>query len=280
MPNKYGKAYTVDASDVRNAFAQIGATEFVKGNPSYREVYDGVYLHVEAGDDLVNAFCCTLNDTFRKYLAEEAPGVNWGRYGHLLLVTAGMLRWVSVVAAVCEYVDRTRKLGEAKRMLSWAAARLTRHSAGSDFVKRFADEFSLECDGRREEVARMYAMSILVALLGHELGHASLHHDSCGMNSISRNDERQADLFASSVAQSMGNGYAGAVGGAVLMLSFLWMGGRYSRYVSREDLRNPDKYSTHPVDIERIRSFIESFNTVLDLAPINTKMLMKLARKA
>lgn len=279
MPNKYGKAYNVTASDVRNAFDQIGATTFIKGNRNYKEVYDGTYLAVD-DDDLVNAFCATLNDEFRKHLAKYIPGVNWGKYGHVLIINEGILRWISVVATVCEYIDRTRKLGEAKRMLSWAANRLTRYRAGSDFVNRFADEFSVECDGRREEVTRIYAMAILVALIGHELGHASLNHDDCDMNSISRNDERQADLFASSIAQSLGNGYAGAVGGAILMLSFKWMGGRFSRYVSKEELKDPSKYRTHPVDIDRVRAFIESFNTVLDLAPINTKMLLKLARSA
>ena len=278
MPDKYGATYNLDAFDARNMFDQIGATEFMKTNPAYMETYKGLYFYVSPSDT-VNAYAMQLNDEVREILANDIPGVNWGKYTGLICIHTGILRWLTVVANVCEYIDRTHKLGEAKRMLKWASDRLTRFSAGSDFVKRFVDEFGVECNGQNEEIVRMYGMGLLVALYGHEIGHRCLHHNSMGLHSRSRNNECQADLFASSVIQSMGMGYAGAIGAVMLMLSLLWMGGRFSSYMTKEELKNPDKYSTHPESIDRVCKFIESFNTILDRAPINTKQLMKFARK-
>ena len=278
MPDKCGETYHVDAGDARNIFDQVGSTEFIKRNPAYRETYDGLYFYV-SDSDVINAFSMRLSDDVREMLSRDLPGVNWGRYVGLICIHAGMLRWITVVATVCEYIDRTHRIGEAKRMLRWAAGRLTRFSAGSDFVKRFVDEFGVECDGQREEIVRMYGMALLAALYGHEIGHSCLNHNSLGLNSMSRNNECQADLFASSVIQSMGMGYAGAIGAVMLMLSFIWEGGRFSSYMTKEELKNPSKYETHPESIERVVKLIESFNTILDRAPINTKQLLKLAKK-
>lgn len=279
MPNKSGTSYFVTDKDCETAFAQCKACEFIADNKQYKAVVDATFLRV-SDDDNVNAYCAHLSDAVREYLLQEYPGPDWDSYCHILNVTSGMCRWITMVAHVCEYIDRTRKMGEARKMLIWAADRLTNFEAGSDFVQRFLDEFSIHCDGRREEVVRMYAIAILVGLMGHELGHACLGHmGTPEQKSLSRNNERCADLFASSVAQSIGNGYAGAIGAVVLDVSFVWMQGKYSPYVDDSTRKKPNLFKMHPVSTERVRSFIDSFNTMLVTSPITAKMLLKLTEK-
>ena len=283
MPNKYGKTYFVTEQDCRNAFAQISACAFVKDNPTYREVFECTYLHVSPEEN-VNASCGHLNDEAREYLAKVIPGIRWDKYTNILWIQAGILRWVTMTATVCEYLDRTKKIATAYKMMMWATKRLTRFCAGSDFVARFTDEFKVECDGRREEIVRIYASAILVGLLGHEMGRACLGHTGYrfGVNSCSRNNERCADMFASSVTQSIGSGYVGAIGTVMLMVSLMWIASRFSDYMTNKDLKAHKReiYAEHPPTIDRVECMIDSFNAVLNTSPITAKMLLKLARKA
>lgn len=277
MPNKSGTSYYVTDEDCETAFSQCKSCKFITENRTYKSIVESTYLSIRDTDD-INAACATLTDSVRNYLNQTYPVVDWNEYTHILYIYTGMLRWVNMLAHVCEYIDRTRKMGEAKKMLAWATDRLTMCEAGSDFVQRFLDEFAIQCDGRREEVVRMYAIAILVGLIGHELGHACLGHvHQSTQNSISRNNERCADMFASSVAQSIGNGYAGAIGAVVLDVSFVWMTGKHCGYTNVTK-NSGNKFMSHPVETDRVKAFIESFNTVLETAPITAKMLMKLMK--
>lgn len=280
MSYKPGTTYRVTATDCQTAFEQCKSCSFVSSNERYKDCADRVYLDIEGDDDLVNAFAAQISDQARPYLQKAFSDVNWNAYDHLLIITGGMLRWITVMAAICEYMDRTRKIGEAKKMLIWAADRLTRSCAGTDFVERFADQFGLQCDGRREEVCRIYAIAMLVGIFGHELGHMCLGH--CGQtaqheqNSVSRNNERTADMFASSIAQSLANGFAGAVGAVFVDISFLWMDGKRNKLYGGKQ----SEFATHPMSRERVEMFIDSFNTVLETSPISAKMLRKLMKDA
>lgn len=277
MPNKSGTSYYVTDKDCETAFAQCKSCEFIADNAKYKSVLEGTYLVVKDTDE-INAYCAHLTDMVRNYLNQSYPVVDWNNYTHMLTITVGMLRWVNVLANVCEYMDRTHKIKKAKKMLSWAVDRLTAFEAGSDFVQRFLDEFSIQCNGHSEEVVRLYAIAIIVGIIGHEMGHACLgHFGTPEQKSISRNNERCADMFASSVAQSIGNGYAGAIGAVVFDVSAVWLAGKHSAYATNGSAKK-NKFMSHPVSVERVKLFIESFNTVLVTSPITAKMLMKLMK--
>lgn len=277
MPYQSGTSYYVTDKDCETAFAQCKSCGFIADNRNYSSVVAGTYLTIR-DTDAINASCARIGDAVRNHLQAYYPVVDWNQYTHILFIYTGMLRWVNMVAHVCEYIDRTRKIGEAKKMLAWAADRLTSFEAGSDFVQRFLDEFHIQCDGHREEVVRMYAIAILVGLIGHELGHACLgHYGQDDQNSISRNNERCADMFASSVAQSIGNGYAGAIGAVVLDVSFAWLSGKHSAYVTNGSAKQ-NKFLSHPVSVDRVKAFIDSFNTMLVTSPVTAKMLTKLMK--
>ena len=282
MPYKPGTSYIVTEEDCENAFEQCRACPFVSKNPTYKEVSEGIFLTVAEGDE-VNAYMLALNDKWRKTLRKTYPEpVDWGEYTHLIEVSTGMLRWVTVLAHVCEYIDRTKNLREAKAMLKMATERLTSYEAGSDFVQRFLDEFKVTRDGRRDEVVRMYALATLIAIIGHEMGHACLGH--CGginrnsQNSITRNDERCADMFSSSVTQSIGNGFAGAVASAIMFVGYLWLFGKHNYATTEQEVKKPRMFETHPVTLERFNGMIDSFNTMLATSPITAKMLKSLAK--
>lgn len=281
MSYKSGTSFYLIDEDCETAFTQCVSCRFVAENDRYKEVADSCFLRV-ADNDEVNAYCATISDPVRAYLRRNMPEVNWNKYTNILTMTSGMCRWLTVVGHVCEYMERTHKMGEAKKMLEWASKRLTCFEAGSDFVQRFLDEFKIKCDGRRDEIVRIYSIACAAAVLAHELGHASLghqHYQHTTPITIVRNDEREADMFSSSVLHSIGNGYVGAIAAVAVEVSFAWMLGSNSHYVPKKDLKKPNLYASHPVTFERVRNFIESFNTVLKTSPITDKMLLKLMEK-
>jgi hypothetical protein len=156
-------------------------------------------------------------------------------------------------------------------MLKWLRKMATVGCVGSDLLLRMWKKYHLEQDSVQEEVARMYAKTILLEVMAHECGHICLGHaprpDQDAHMSISRNDERQADSFASSVIHSCCLGTVGAVGAVLSQIGLMWSNG-----FSDKDLR----FSSHPMDTERLGQYIMDFDALLTVSRITKKQLMEL----
>jgi len=96
--------------------------------------------------------------------------------------------------------------------------------------------------------ARDHAAGMHLGIIAHELGHICLGH-TLGERvnfEISRNQEREADSFASSVVSSCFFGDALVIGGIVWWIILAWV----------ESVCRQEVITTHPHSLERLMSFI------------------------
>jgi hypothetical protein len=98
--------------------------------------------------------------------------------------------------------------------------------------------------------ARSYAAAMNLGVIAHELGHICLGHTLGGGTNmeISRNQEREADSFASSVASSSPFSDYVVAGGLVWWFILVWVADAGGREVE----------STHPLPRERLLNFIRA----------------------
>jgi hypothetical protein len=115
------------------------------------------------------------------------------------------------------------------------------------------------------EVHRM-TLSMIFSVISHELGHVNLGH--CDKESIHdlvtiRNDERMADLFAASLAESVSAFKMDFVPATLFTeIMLLWAHTGDNNRPEDDDPTNP-RPLTHPVSVERISNFLNANSETL-----------------
>lgn len=273
MSNWNGTAYHLSEADVSSAFNAICSSELVQLRTEHCARL-AMETRIEIRDGLsVNAFAFRLSaDEIKAQIPKEperAKGFIPQKYR--IAILQGMLDWISALAVVVTILDRTGSARKARAMLKWMRNAATMGCVGSDLLLRMWDKFHLEEDSVQEEVARMYAKTILIAVMAHECGHICLGHLPChGQDmhcSIRRNDERQADSWASAVLQSCCLGAQGAVAAVMMVIGLTW-----AHKISEEELR----FSTHPMHMERLDHMIRTFDAMFTVSHITKKKLLEL----
>ena len=273
MSNWNGTAYHLSEADVESAFNAICSAEIVRLRREHLARLT-METRVEIRDGLsVNAFASKLSaDEIKQQIPKEpekAKGFIPQKYRVAIL--QGMLDWISALAVVVAILDRTGSARKARGMLKWMRNAATQGCVGSDLLLRMWDKFHLDEDSVQEEVARMYAKTILMAVMAHECGHICLGHlysEGRDMHcSINRNDERQADSWASAVMQSCCLGAQGAVAAVMMVIGLTW-----AHKISEEELR----FSTHPMHMERLEHMIQTFDAMFTVSHITKKQLLEL----
>ena len=134
-----------------------------------------------------------------------------------------------------------RRLCVGRGEFSPAMAAETVHEIGLD---RYRGDLSIA------RKAQSYAVGMMAQVIGHELGHIALAH-TLGASAnleVSRNQEREADLFASSVISTSPFGEYLIAGPVVWELIWVWC----------EHAGNQRISTTHPLSRERLLDFIRS----------------------
>jgi len=171
----------------------------VQGNLQYRARASATTLIHIPDVDLVNAFAAD----------HEVPGIDASP--PLITVFGGLVRAMRL-AALGMGMDRVNKSAEARKGLvalmrsiggSVAESGEFTRSASEDMVSGLGMELQSE-DNRLARLAHSFAAAMLMTVISHELGHIALGH-TLGQPSnldVSRNQEREADSFSSSVVGS------------------------------------------------------------------------------
>lgn len=273
MSNWNGTAYHLSEADVSSAFNAICSSELVQLRKEHCARL-AMETRIEIRDGLsVNAFASRMSDDEIKAQIPKDPEKAKGFIPHKyrIVILQGMLDWLSALAVVVAVLDRTGSTRKARGMLKWMRKAATMGCVGSDLLLRMWDKFHLEEDSVQEEVSRMYAKTILMAVMAHECGHICLGHlyyQGQGMHcSINRNDERQADSWASAVLQSCCLGAQGAVAGVMMVIGLTW-----AHKISEEELR----FSTHPMHMERLEHMFQTFDAMFTVSHITKKQLLEI----
>jgi len=273
MSNWNGTAYYLTAKDVESAVRTILTSDLLQTRMD--QLARLAYMTtVQVADRLsINAYASRYSEEEIKAQIpkDQEKAKNFIPKQYKVTIFQGLLDWSSALAVVTAVLDRTGSVRKARGMLKWMAKAVTQGCAGNDLLLRMWARFHLEDDSIQEEVARMYAKTILLEVVAHECGHVCLghapHEDQDAHMSISRNDERQADSWAAAVMQSCCLGAQGAVGAVMSQIGFMW-----AHKVSEGELR----FSSHPTNLERVSQYIQDFDTMFQVSHIKKKHLLEL----
>lgn len=273
MSNWNGTAYHLTSKDVESAVRTILTSDLLQTRTD--QLARLAYMTtVQVADRLsINAGASRYSEEEIKAQIPKDPekAKNFIPKQYKVTIFQGLLDWSSALAVVTAVLDRTGSVRKARSMLKWMSKAVTQGCAGNDLLLRMWDRFHLEDDSIQEEVARMYAKTILLEVVAHECGHVCLGHaphDGQDVHmSISRNDERQADSWAAAVMQSCCLGAQGAVAAVMSLIGFMW-----AHKVTEDELR----FSSHPMHLERLSQFIQDFDAMFEVSHIKKKHLLEL----
>jgi len=273
MSNWNGTAYHLTSKDVESAVRTILTSDLLQTRKD--QLARLAYMTtVQVSDRLaINAGASRYSEEEIKAQIPKDPekAKNFIPKQYKVTIFQGLLDWSSALAVVTAVLDRTGSVRKARSMLKWMSKAVTQGCAGNDLLLRMWDRFHLEDDSIQEEVARMYAKTIILEVVAHECGHVCLGHaprDGQDVHmSISRNDERQADSWAAAVMQSCCLGAQGAVGAVMSQIGFMW-----AHKVTEDEL----KFSSHPTNLERLSQFIQDFDAMFEVSHIKKKHLLEL----
>ena len=186
-------------NQIKILYEIVKDSPFISGNSNYKKKANSTYITYK-NDDTVNAYA-TLDDKENPYIAVYAGLVNvFEVFGYAL--------------ASGEHELIRSMMGAVNRIVNGSPAEVTTKTHKDKYGKfnffdrcKCIDLYSRKpSDAVRREAESITAGAIL-AVISHELGHHSLghvteQHPHGHRFAVSRNNERCADLFASSVCDS------------------------------------------------------------------------------
>lgn len=229
---------TPGEAELRQLFEFTRNSAHVRENALYAQILDATQFAFDAGDDELNAFATILQ-------GNEGLGK-----GPLVLVKGGAARF-GRVAALAIAAMRSGDTGAGGRFLS-LIRRLGLAKIDLEWSVRVVNEAGLAPvlgDDKALATAKSVSAGLFLGILAHEAGHLALGHlhrlGSRGNNDISRNQEREADSFASSIIAASPFGEYILAG----MLLFLY---------ALAQLEGGGRATTHPLSKERFDNFVRA----------------------
>ncbi len=181
---------TPSYGEVKQAFGMVANSEHVEANLMYKNATDRIRLYHDPSDGAINAFATRFDRYRHKGTYEIWPTI---------VVQGGAGRFSRIIGAALaddkELDDLLAALGGAGTIDNALALRVLSNGLNIP-LERFSDEAWL---AKAKNISR----GILLGILAHETGHIVLGHVwswGAESNERSRNQERQADSFAHSVA--------------------------------------------------------------------------------
>lgn len=258
---------TPSYADVRQMFQMVLNSEHVSSNPLYEMLTKDTRLYLISQNDTVNAFA-SAEDVFRK---EE-----W----HTMYVMGGYGRFARVIGAVLAMENRNPDSdGERLDTLLGQLATVITEKQGGLSIED-ADSILAQCGGSYDlfsdegfvAEAKAASRGILMSVIAHEVGHLALGHVHTGSRTLerNRNQEREADSFAHSVAS----------GGADADSMFL--GNFFSDFIFSllEESGDTDLSRTHPYSEERLYNLIRDNRSIASRYGITEDDMREMLREA
>ncbi len=233
--------WETSANELLQLMQYVCASPHVTSNVKYAETTQKLDFAVKMVDPTINAFA--------RIAQNDVPTIT---------LLGGAVRFANLVSAA--YVGasavRERKGGgnplpEITSALGrWCLEK--RASFTAEGTCEFAEKYNLHLvmsDSSLARKARSFSAGLLIGVLAHELGHLALGHcHGRRVNlEISRNQEREADSFASSVISSSPFGDYLVFGTILWEAVWVWV-----------EKATGHTASTHPLSSERLADFIRA----------------------
>lgn len=251
---------TPSYADVRQMLSMVLSSEHVAANELYEILTKDIRLYLLPQDDTVNAFAAPVDD----YRKEPWP---------TMYVLGGYGRFSRVIGAVLamENRDPSPENNRIDKLIEQLAAVIDEKDGKLSIVD--ADSILAACGGSYDLYsddgfiadAKSASRGVLLSVIAHEVGHFALGHVHGKSPTLerSRNQEREADSFAHSVAS----------GGADAENMF-W-GNFFGDliFALAEDSGNHDLSRTHPYSKERLANLVRDNRSIASKYGIDEEVL-------
>lgn len=228
-----GEYLEMDSLQANQLFKFVKNSPHVQGNAHYRELLEAVRFVYEADDDVVNAYA----------FAQEDAGAD-GRVRLEIHCNAGAARFARLIALgmAAGGEDGVRQLLEAMHPIQFAV--LGEQDAVALLRQTGLDEALASANVRKS--SESIAAGMLTFVLAHESGHQALGHvfGNAANLEVSRNQEREADTFASSVIATSPYG------------EYMFAGTLLWQYALAQQQEGSVGGGTHPLAKERLENLI------------------------
>jgi len=233
-------------NDIEFIFEMCRRCSYVSQNPEYKLKSENTCIMLD-NDTVVNAYAQTFKGI-------EGNGKKKGTHGITImtgLINASML--MSVAIAQFRIDSNIDKLTTT---CNWIGVEAVKNNGcfTSKMLWEGIEIFNYVTNGIVGIEANSYLTGALLSVIGHELGHICLAHTIRGdrSNGISRNDERQADLFAHSVVTTTPFSSYTVLGTLFTEVIFTWMSKGHT-----------GPATTHPHSRERVYNTMASHDEIL-----------------
>ena len=254
LPSSSPAQWDMTDAEVLQLLTYVSAAPHVTTNSQYSSIVPNLALKIVRDDPTINAFATRLGEA-------DTPD---DRKTPAIFIFSGAIRYANLISAA--YVASQYAQSKAPERFSplpeivEALGRIIRAEGTKltdEKVCAFADSYNLHCivyDQVLSRKAKTLAAGLMVGIIAHEFGHLALGHLH-GVSrtlEISRNQEREADSFASSVISSSPFGDHMVLGSILWELVWVWL----------ENQPGGSIATTHPLASERLASLIHDNPTV------------------
>ena len=226
--------------DIEFIFEMVRRSSYVLQNPDYHSKAINTEILLDTSN-VVNAYAQTLD-----YEANK----------HHITILSGLINASALMSIGIAQYRIDNNIEDLIRVCNWLG---TLAASKGSFTRQDlwegVEQFNYDVNGVVGIEADSYLVGAVLSAVGHELGHICLSHTVRGdwSNEVSRNDERQADLFAHSVVSTTPFASYTVLGTLFTEIIFTWMGkGRTG------------PATTHPHSRERVYNAINSHEEVLE----------------
>lgn len=237
----YAPLWQTSQAELEQLMLYVSSSPHVVSNAQYAKVAKSIVFDVADNDPAVNAYATVENNKFTVRLL------------------GGAIRYSKIVAAAyvgCENL-KNRSMGNGRELAKVIEAlgdwlQSVDYEIDDKKLCAFTDSYGLNwvvADDSLSRRMRSLSAALLIGILAHEVGHLALGHlygRSVNLE-ISRNQEREADSFASSVISSSPFGDQLVLGTILWELVWVW-----------QEKQGGMVATTHPLSSERLADLIRA----------------------
>jgi hypothetical protein len=233
--NKYVALNGTNLQEIELLFSMAKGASYVANNPDYKDKADNTKIAYDPSGT-VNAYASSHQHRNEHYIQMFGGLCHAGLLCSLALVDRNPAELIKV----CNFIGE-RAVIEGEFHLSDVSDGIT--------------ALNLDTSERNLREAKGFAAGFTLGVVAHELGHICLSHTRRGEvdDSISRDDERHADLFACSVA------------GTTIFSQYIVVGLLFGEivltWVTKDYSNGPA--TTHPHSRERVMNMLTSHEETL-----------------
>lgn len=244
------------------------SSSFIRNNELYSKKVDSIqYVYTDSA--VLNSYASICIDAEEGSKDDEC-------LVPMVTTFAGLSMFMSLFAAIFTEYLKDRNVRYARKAGLWIVDNLQKdceyegyilNGLDMEKVPEFYKMFSKYSNEDNFASYKELTVKMIMGVLGHETGHHCLGHlfGDRRDNTITRNQEREADLFSCSVCQGTGLGSNFVLGEILCELGFY--------YLSKGKIK---KDATHPDSAERIMNMYNSFKKEIEYTGFSFNDIKKL----